>query len=498
MPEADSAFNCSKDALAAASLLYHPQLEAPTCIIVDASDRAVGAVLQQQIDSIWCPIAYFSRKLRPAERKYSTFDRELLAAYLAIRHFRHFVEGRQFHVLTDHKPPTFTLSSQSHNHSPRQVRHLDFIAQFTSDIRYIQGTANTAANALSRVEVDALHTAPSTIDFKAMAEAQQTDPSQDGATQSLTLSRIPLPACDVTLLCDTSTGTPRPLVPAQFRRQVFDTLHSLSHPGVRATQRLISYRYVWPGMNKEVREWTRTCLQCQRAKIQHHTSTPIGQFPPPDARFAHVHIDLVGPLPPCKGFTYLLTCVDRFTRWPEVIPLTDMTAASVAQAFLSGWIARFGVPASLTTDRGSQFESDLWRQLMCLLGSNRIRTTAYHPAANGLDGALPPAAQGQPHVSSHPPSVGRGPPHVKEDLGCCTAELVYGTTLRIPGEFFDHVEDIPDPLSYVSRLHGIMQQVHPKQPRHHSQRKAHVSAELDKCTRLCSQRCNPQPPPTAV
>ena len=92
--EADSAFTHSKDALAAASLLCHPQLDAPTCIIMDASDRAVGAVLEQQIDSVWCPISFFSRKLRPAERKYSTVDRELLAAYLAIRYFRHFVEGR--------------------------------------------------------------------------------------------------------------------------------------------------------------------------------------------------------------------------------------------------------------------------------------------------------------------------------------------------------------------------------------------------------------------
>ena len=64
-----------------------PQLDAPTCIIVDASDRAVEAVLEQRIASVRCPIAYFSRKLRPAERKYSTFDKELLAAYLAIRHF---------------------------------------------------------------------------------------------------------------------------------------------------------------------------------------------------------------------------------------------------------------------------------------------------------------------------------------------------------------------------------------------------------------------------
>ena len=82
--EADSAFTRSTDALAAASLLCHPQLDAPTCIIVDASDRTVGAVLEQQIDSVWCPISFFSWKLRLAKRKYSTFDRELLAAYLAI------------------------------------------------------------------------------------------------------------------------------------------------------------------------------------------------------------------------------------------------------------------------------------------------------------------------------------------------------------------------------------------------------------------------------
>ena len=70
--------------------------------MTDASDVAVGAVLQQLIDNQWCPVAFFSTKLKPAETRYSTFDRELLAIYLGIKHFRHFVEGRQFHVLTDH------------------------------------------------------------------------------------------------------------------------------------------------------------------------------------------------------------------------------------------------------------------------------------------------------------------------------------------------------------------------------------------------------------
>ena len=92
--------------------MYWKSLEwdAPTCIATDASDHAVGAVLQQLVSGTWRPIAYFSKKLQPAESRYSTFDRELLAVYLAIRHFRHFVEGREFlHILTDHRPLTFSL-----------------------------------------------------------------------------------------------------------------------------------------------------------------------------------------------------------------------------------------------------------------------------------------------------------------------------------------------------------------------------------------------------
>ena len=137
-------------------------------------------------------------------------------------------------------------------------------------------------------------------------------------------------------------------------------------------------------MNADVRRWARSCLQCQRAKVHRHTTTPLGTFNTPDVRFDHVHIDLVGPLPTSQGCTYLLTSVDRFTRWPEAIPIPDSTAATVAQAFINGWVSRFGVPSTITTDRGQQFESTLWKHLMQLLGTHRIRTTAYHPSANGL------------------------------------------------------------------------------------------------------------------
>ena len=112
----------------------------------------VRVVLQQYIDIRWCPIAYFSKKLKPAEIKYSTFDRDLLAVYLAIKYFRHFIEGWQFSVLTDHKPLTFSLSTHSDSHTPRHIHHLDYILQFTSEIHHISGHSNSVADALSRIK----------------------------------------------------------------------------------------------------------------------------------------------------------------------------------------------------------------------------------------------------------------------------------------------------------------------------------------------------------
>ncbi|GFV10603.1 retrovirus-related Pol polyprotein from transposon opus [Trichonephila clavipes] len=147
--EAITAFQRCKQALADAALLAHPSPSAPLALHVDASDYAIGGALHQVVDSELQPLAFFSRKLTSSEKSYSAYDRELLAIYSAIRHFRYMLEARDFTVFTDHKPLTYAFRQKSDKCSPRQIRQLDFISQFTTNIVHIPGSDNIAADVLS-------------------------------------------------------------------------------------------------------------------------------------------------------------------------------------------------------------------------------------------------------------------------------------------------------------------------------------------------------------
>jgi hypothetical protein len=120
------------------------------------------------------PLAFFSAKIEPAQTRYSAFDCELLAVYLAIRHFRWLLEGRQFHVLTDHKPLTFALHRVSDSWSARQQRQLAYVAEYTSDLRHVPGASNVVADTLSRPAAAVVSPADTAVNFKLLAEAQST------------------------------------------------------------------------------------------------------------------------------------------------------------------------------------------------------------------------------------------------------------------------------------------------------------------------------------
>ncbi|BHF58389.1 hypothetical protein SprV_0100134100 [Sparganum proliferum] len=266
-PAAHSAFETAKKALADATLLHHLSSDPHARLILttDASNSAVGAVLHQQVNNQLQPLAFFSQKLQPAQTRYSTFSRELLAIYLAVRHFRHLLEGREFSVHTDHKPLTCALKAKPDRYSPRKVRHLDYISQFTADIRYVRGSDNVVADALSRPDINTL---TSDFDLAKLADLQSGDKSIDDlrSTTTLQLRDAPLPASPGKILCDWSTGTPRPVVPLSYRKTVFDHFHFPSHPGIRAPRKLIAPRFIWPKMNSDIALWTRQCLACQKNK----------------------------------------------------------------------------------------------------------------------------------------------------------------------------------------------------------------------------------------
>lgn len=461
--EASRAFELTKASLAEMTLLHYHS-GSLLSLQTDASLTAVGAVLQQHVNDSWQPLAYFSKALKPPQMKYSAFDRELFAIYKSLQHFRYMLEGRQFLILTDHKPLTTAIGSATER-TPRQLTYLNYISEFSAEVRHVAGSSNVVADALSRFNTDAI--ASSAWSIEELATEQMADPELALSRNSASLKPVQITPTHK-IIVDTSKSTHRPYVPMTLRRRCFDSIHGLRHSGIKDTKKQINTRFFWPSITKDVQNWVKTCTRCQTSKITRHTHIPPTQIAMPDTRFAHIHIDLVGPFSVSKGNTYILTMMDRFTRWPEAVPLSNMEATTVTEAILCHWISRFGKPAIITTDQGRQFISQHFRSFCQRFGIDHRLTSAYNPQADGLVERFHRTFKDSlrclnddPHWTSQLPLVLLGIRSAfKQDLKTSSAELVYGTTLKLPVEIIIEQSD-PDPKSFADSLTAIMNKLKP-------------------------------------
>ena len=520
--EHQQAFERAKNLLKTATLLTHLASDSELRLVTDASDIAIGAVLEQADQTGWRPVAFFSRVLSAAELNYSTFDRELTAIYAAIQKFKHWLDGRQFHILTDHKPLVGAIAKTTDAISGRQQRQLSFIAEFTSDVRHLPGAENTVADFLSRpsrtgeqqgqderqpagedtvstLQLEA--TAASTdslidmgLDLDAVATAQRTDLEVLSleTNSSFPTFAYRLPSGNL-LACTRREGWLQVLLPHSFRVPLIKMLHYISHPGVKATQNLVRRQAWWPKLGSDVSAFVLNCQSCLRSKVVRHVRAPLQPFEQADDRFSHIHVDLVGPLPDCRGSRYLFTMVDRFTRWFEAVPMDSISADACANAFALFWVARFGAPRIITSDLGRQFTSDIWRQMAQALGAELHYTTAYHPQANGmverfhrrLKEALRARLEGHIDWPTHLPWVLMGlRATVVADTQASPAELVYGRPLTLPGIMVPRPYGEPGP-DFVDSLRGQLPgNPGPPPTDHGTNRLIQVPDRLANCTHI--------------
>ena len=260
-------------------------------------------------------------------------------------------------------------------------------------------------------------------------------------------------------------------------------------------------------MNQEVSRWARECVPCQRSKVTRHTNPPIAEFEVPQRRFSHIHADLVS-MPLSNGYNHILTIVDRFTRWPVAIPIKDIAADTVIDALALNWIALYGVPETITTDRGSQFTSRVWSQLLHTWGIRHNTTTAYHPQSNGLVERLHRRLKESLIALCHderekwfwklPMTLLALRTTIKPDIGASPSDLVYGEGIAVPGQLagppqLDDQELIRQQRSTLRNLQTEVERLQPKPTAHHRRPQVHIPEDLATATHVLVLRGGVQP-----
>ncbi len=241
---------------------------------------------------------------------------------------------------------------------------------------------------------------------------------------------------------------------------------------------------MWHGIKKQIGAWAKACSPSQTSKV-HHVKAPLSTFRVPSRRFGHINVDSRTSSTLAR-FYLPRHHRDRFSLWHEAMPLSDTSASTCAQALVSHWISRFGLPSEISSDRGAQFTSKLWTTVSQLLGIKHSRTILYHPQANGLverfhhhlKFALRARLTGPNWIDELPWVLLGICTAPKVDFGASSAELVYSAPLAVLDDFVAAPTSTASPNTFLRTLHGKVQSFMPVPTSQHGTQSSSIPSDL--------------------
>lgn len=387
--EAEDSFKKLKKALTSAPVINCPDFSLPFTIHCDASNVGVGGVLTQIFDGEEHPVSYFSRCLNVHERNYGVTERELLAVLDSVNHFRPYIEGAHFTVVTDHSSLQWLVSLS--NPTGRLARWSTRLSQFSFDVIHRKGKLNTVPDVLSRKDVSlisSIDSVPMSTDtwYNALFSNCKSNPQRFNNFQIKENKLFRHTKSRFTLQEDTAWKL---VVPFEDRNAILSKEHESDiscHPGVFRTYKKVQLHYFWPGMYNDVKSFVNRCKTCKAHKI--NTAAPAGISTNPKIvtrPMQMLSIDLVGPLPRSyAGFMYILTVVDVFSKYTWIFPLRNATSKSIVKNIEQYIFLVHGVPQTCVCDNGKQFISKDFKQLLAEYNVPPPFYNAYYTPQNNV------------------------------------------------------------------------------------------------------------------
>lgn len=383
-PEAAAAYDKLKTALTTPPVLALPNFDEEFIIEADASGSGIGAVLKQGGH----PLAFVSKALSPRKQTLSAYERELIALIFAVQQWRSYLVGRSFTIRTDHLPLKHLLEQKSV--SPEQLRWLNKLWGLSYTIEYRKGRNNVVADALSRRHEGTLFaiSSPATDLTERVKASWGTDQRIQRLIHDLRLN--PSSHSHYSWSNDALKRKGKLVVGTDsvLRADLLGHFHADAiggHSGATATYRRLSSVFYWKGLERDVREFVRGCITCNRFKPENVASPGLLQpLPIPEHVWTDLSMDFICGLPKSYSKSTILVVVDRLSKAAHFMALQHpFTAVDVAQCFFDNVVKHHGFPQSIVTDRDPVFGGKFWRELFRLHGVRLQFSSAYHPQSDG-------------------------------------------------------------------------------------------------------------------